>query len=74
MSKVVNLRQARKARARADKRAAADANAIAHGESAAARSLRAARADRARRLLDGARRGDENDGRDRDEPNGRGEA
>ncbi|PWJ20507.1 DUF4169 family protein [Jannaschia seohaensis] len=55
MSKVVNLRQARKQRARAEKAAQADANAARHGRSKAARELEKTTAEKARRDLDGHR-------------------
>lgn len=56
---VVNLRQARKRRAREQARAAADENAARHGRPKAAIDLEAARRDRAERLLDGHKRDEE---------------
>lgn len=54
--KIVNLRRARKARARAETRAAADANAARHGTPKPARDLAEARRAKAERELDGHRR------------------
>jgi hypothetical protein len=56
MGEVVNLRLARKARARADKAKAAEANRALHGESKAIKAARRAEAERTTRLLDGAKR------------------
>lgn len=56
---VVNLRAARKRRARAAGRAEADANAARHGQTKADRARLAAEAARAKRALDGARRDDD---------------
>jgi hypothetical protein len=53
MSKVTNLNQFRKARARDDKRAVADANAVKFGRTKAQRDLEKARAAKAKRDLDG---------------------
>ncbi|MEC8631260.1 MAG: DUF4169 family protein [Pseudomonadota bacterium] len=53
MGKVVNLRQARKDRARQDKRAKGDQNAAKFGQTAVEKQLNSARADKARRDLDG---------------------
>ncbi len=53
MSKLVNLNQFRKAKARADKRRQSDENAFKFGRSKAQRSLDQARTDKARRELDG---------------------
>lgn len=58
---VVNLRRARKRRARDEARAEGDAAAARHGESKAARRLRDVEADKLRRTVDGARRGDDAD-------------
>lgn len=56
---VVNLRMARKRRARDAARAEADGNAARHGETKAAREAREAEAARASRALEGhARAGD----------------
>ena len=56
--KVVNLRRARKLKARKEARAGADANAARHGEAKAVKSLRAARDDLEARRLEGHRRED----------------
>lgn len=56
MAKVVNLRMARKARARADKAKSAQVNRAAHGVSKADRAASKAENERAVRLLDGAKR------------------
>ena len=53
MSRVVNLNQFRKAKARDQKRAKADENAVKFGRSKAEKELEKARADKARRDLDG---------------------
>ncbi len=55
---VVNLRLARKSRARAEAKATADANAAKHGLSKAERRQQAAEADLAARRLDAHRRED----------------
>ncbi|MEO0682326.1 MAG: DUF4169 family protein [Pseudomonadota bacterium] len=55
MAEVVNLRHARKRRARAADRAKADANAARHGRSKAERDADAAEAGREARRLDGHR-------------------
>jgi hypothetical protein len=56
MGEVVNLRLARKARARADKAKAAEANRALHGESKAIKAARRAETERTTRLLDGHHR------------------
>ena len=61
MKKVVNLRQARKARARDAARHRADANAAKHGRTKAQRQRDAAIADRMHRALEGHRREDDDD-------------
>ena len=61
MAVVVNLRQARKRRARTATRAEADANAARHGEPKAQRRLREAEAGLEARRLDGLRRDDKGD-------------
>ena len=53
MAKVVNLREARKARERAEKRAQGDANAAKFGRTKAEREQEAARAEKARAFIDG---------------------
>ena len=58
MAEVINLRQARKRRDRADKTAAADANRIAHGRTKAERGATDAEHALRDRMLDGARRED----------------
>jgi hypothetical protein len=55
MAEIVNLRTARKQKAREDARALAAANAARHGQGKAARALQQAEADKAARLLDGHR-------------------
>lgn len=59
MKKVVNLRQARKARARADARDRADQNAAKHGRTKAQRLEEAAAEARRQRLLEAHRREDD---------------
>jgi len=54
-AEIVNLRRARKQRARAADKAAASANAARHGADKAERALSAADAARLGRTLDGAR-------------------
>lgn len=56
MAEIINLRQARKQRARADKAATADANRAAHGRTLAEREAEAAEEERRDHLLDGAKR------------------
>lgn len=56
MAETINLRQARKARARDAARKAADANAAKHGQTKGEKALAKARADKARAELDGHRR------------------
>ncbi|MFC3101164.1 DUF4169 family protein [Altererythrobacter lauratis] len=56
MAEVVNLRLARKAKARADKARIADGNRAAYGEGKAAKAARQADAKRAAALLDSAKR------------------
>lgn len=58
MSKVTNLNQARKARARAEKRAQGDENAARFGRTKAQRAREAAEAAKARRTLDQHRKDD----------------
>ena len=58
MAEVVNLRQARKRRDRAERSAAADANRALHGRSNAERDAGAAERSRQDRALDGAKRDD----------------
>lgn len=55
MAEIVNLRQARKAKKRAQDAAAADANRARHGASKAERRVTRDEADRLARTLDGAR-------------------
>lgn len=59
MAEIVNLRLARKARARATKEADAAANRAAFGRSKAEKSVAKIDAARAARLLDGAKRDDD---------------
>ncbi len=54
--KLVNLRRARKARAREEARSQADANAVRHGTPRTLRDLAEARAAKAERDLEGHRR------------------
>jgi len=55
MAEVVNLRLARKARARADAASTAEENRARHGEGKAQKKARLAEAKRADRVLEGAR-------------------
>jgi hypothetical protein len=57
MAEIINLRRARKARARTEAAAKADANRIAHGTPTALKDLARARRDQADHQLDGAKRG-----------------
>jgi hypothetical protein len=52
MAEIVNLRRARKAKAKVEKDKAADANRISHGAPKDVRDLAKARADKAARELD----------------------
>ncbi|KAA9009781.1 DUF4169 family protein [Histidinibacterium aquaticum] len=52
MKKVVNLRQVRKTRDRAEEKRRADENAVRHGRSKAQRLLETAQAEAAKRRLD----------------------
>ena len=54
--KIINLNQARKRKARAEKAEASDANAVAHGLSNEVRDLAKARREKAQRELDGHER------------------
>lgn len=56
MADVVNLRMARKAKARSEATRQADANRAAHGQTKAVRRAAAENRDRAERILDGAKR------------------
>jgi hypothetical protein len=56
MADVVNLNQARKAKAKADDKARATENRAKFGRSKAEKTLEAARAEKLRRDLDGAKR------------------
>jgi len=56
--KLVNLRRARKQKARDDARSQADTNAARHGEAKPVRALREAREELEARRLDGHRRED----------------
>lgn len=58
MTKIINLRQARKQRGRDARRAAGDANAARFGEAKPLRDARQAEADRAERVLQAHRRDD----------------
>ena len=57
MAEIINLRQAKKTRARAEKRAAGDENAARAGRTKALKALEKAQADKVRADLDGHRRG-----------------
>lgn len=63
MTKPINLRQARKRKARTEKDKQADANRVAHGTPKAVRDLEAARREKLAKLVDGHRR-EPGDGRD----------
>jgi len=56
MAEIVNLRMARKARARASDKAQADANRARHGQSKAERAATESELARIERTVDGARR------------------
>ncbi|MBS0565418.1 MAG: DUF4169 family protein [Proteobacteria bacterium] len=56
MAEIVNLRQAKKARERAEKRAQGDENAARFGRTKALKALEKARADKERDALDQHRR------------------
>lgn len=56
MAEIVNLRMARKTRARAAEKAQADANRARHGQTKAERSTTQAEIARIERTVDGARR------------------
>lgn len=58
MGEVVNLRQARKAKARKDAAVQADAQRALHGRTRAERQAQESDSQRAERLLDGAKRED----------------
>lgn len=59
MINVVNLRQARKARGRDAAAAQAAANRVKHGQTKAAKQAAKLNEERVRKLLDGARRDDD---------------
>jgi len=58
MADIVNLKRARKAKARAEAAAQADANRISHGRTKVERKLAKAEADAATKKLDGHKRDD----------------
>ena len=58
MADIVNLNQARKAKAKADDKVRAAENRVRFGRTKAEKTLNAARADTLRRDLDGAKRED----------------
>ncbi len=58
MADIVNLNQARKAKAKADDKVRAAENRVRFGRTKAEKTLNAARADKLRRDLDGAKRED----------------
>ena len=55
MAEIINLRRARKAKARATAKATADRNSIAFGRTKAQKAADAADAERRKALLDGAK-------------------
>jgi hypothetical protein len=59
MAEIINLRQARKQKARAEKEARADQNRIAFGRTKADKELTKAEREMARRRLDSHKRDDE---------------
>lgn len=59
MAEIINLRMARKARARSDAEVAAGENRARFGQTKAGKQVQALDAARAARLLDGAKRGDD---------------
>ena len=59
MSKIVNLRQARKQRMRSEAKTAADANAVQHGRSKADKEQAEAAKSLEQRRLDGHKRDDD---------------
>ena len=59
MAEIVNLRQARKARAKAEESRQAAANRVAHGRNKAQKQAEATAQARREALLDGARQDDE---------------
>jgi Domain of unknown function (DUF4169) len=61
MAELINLRQARKARAKAEKEKTADANRVTHGTPKAVRKLAEARKDKAEQSLAGHRLEDKDD-------------
>lgn len=62
MGEVINLRQARKNKARAEKECQAEENRATHGRPKADKSLARTLKDKAERNLDAHRRGDGDDG------------
>jgi hypothetical protein len=58
MAEIINLRMARKARARAEEQAQAQGNRARHGRTKAEKALGASERDRIDRNLDGSRRED----------------
>lgn len=68
-AEIVNLRLARKRKAREEKAQHGDENAARHGQSAAMRTLRGTEEARSKRVLDGKRL--DGDGTDADAPNSR---
>ncbi|MEQ8406279.1 MAG: DUF4169 family protein [Oceanicaulis sp.] len=61
MTKPINLRQARKRRARAEKDKQADANRVTHGTPKAVRDLEAGRREALAKRVDGHRRDEPSD-------------
>ncbi len=68
-AEIINLRMARKQKARADKERAADANRLAHGRTKAEKTLTRALKDQAERKLDQGRLERSEDGSGPDEKN-----
>jgi hypothetical protein len=59
MAEIINLRRARKDKARAEKDKTAQANRVAHGTPKALKKLERAKADKAARRLDGHKKSDD---------------
>jgi hypothetical protein len=61
MAEIINLRRARRKKARTESETKAAANRLVHGRSKAERNLSKAEKETADRKLDGHKRGDDND-------------
>jgi hypothetical protein len=59
MAEIINLRQARKQKARAEKEARADQNRVSFGRTKAEKELTKAEREKARRHIDSHKRGDD---------------